>query len=229
MADSSYRLNRLLSITKRRRYLEIGVQRGITFSRILAERLDAVDPNFGFDISSDNRDGVNFFALESDEYFRRVSAGVHFDVIFIDGLHTYQQSRRDLLNAISLLAPGGVIVLDDVYPTDIFSSIPTNSTDAIRFRRELLPSTTDGRWHGDVFKTLFFVHDNLFPFDYYTTPPDQGNCQAVLWRSRSPRLRTPLLKKDPDNCDFFDTRSLPEVFHFLPFDEILKILEFELD
>lgn len=224
MADSSYRINRLLNITKGKRYLEIGVQKGVTFTRVCADRLDAVDPNFCFDIHSDARKGVNFFAVGSDEYFKQPARNLQFDVIFIDGLHTFEQSKRDILNAINVLAPGGIIILDDVYPSDVFSAIPTSSTDAIRFRKEVTPNTSDGRWHGDVFKTLFFIHENLFSLDFHTTPPAEGNCQAIIWRSFNTCYREPLLKKDPSQCDFFDTRFRPELYRFLPFEEIYELL-----
>ena len=43
-----------------------------------------------------------------------------FDVIYLDGLHTVEQTLRDLLNALPHLQPQGVIVIDDVRPpTDL--------------------------------------------------------------------------------------------------------------
>jgi len=39
-----------------------------------------------------------------------------FDVIFIDGLHTYEQVRKDVENSLKCLKKGGYLVLHDLIP-----------------------------------------------------------------------------------------------------------------
>lgn len=46
-------LQPLIDLSKRKRYLEIGVEGGITFQAICAEKKVAVDPIFRFDLPSE--------------------------------------------------------------------------------------------------------------------------------------------------------------------------------
>ena len=39
-----------------------------------------------------------------------------FDLIFIDGEHTYKESKNDLIQSLKYLSPKGTIVLHDVKP-----------------------------------------------------------------------------------------------------------------
>ena len=50
----------------------------------------------------------------SDDFFK--TSKDKFDVIFIDGLHTYDQVRRDVINSIKHLKEGGYIALHDMLP-----------------------------------------------------------------------------------------------------------------
>jgi len=45
-----------------------------------------------------------------------------FDIIFIDGLHTYEQTFSDICNSISLSSPESFFLIDDTLPSDIYSS-----------------------------------------------------------------------------------------------------------
>ena len=52
-----------------------------------------------------------------------------FDVIFIDGLHVYEQVRRDVLNALRHVSVGGWIVLHDMFPRNwVEEHVPRIST-----------------------------------------------------------------------------------------------------
>jgi SAM-dependent methyltransferase len=108
-------LNRIAARLGARSYLEIGVQRGDTFSRIEVERRVGVDP----DPSS-----AATIHEPSDSYFARLdlaraelgSAAPTFDLAFIDGLHHREQVVRDVEGAIRHLSPGGVVVVHDCNP-----------------------------------------------------------------------------------------------------------------
>ena len=75
----------------------------------------------------------------SDDFFR--DNATYFDVIFIDGLHIYEQARRDVVNSIKFLKPGGWIAIHDVLPDDAVS--------------EHVPMISTGVWCGDVWKVAF--------------------------------------------------------------------------
>ncbi len=52
--------------------------------------------------------------MTSDEFFRVNKT--FFDVIFIDGLHTYEQCSKDVINSMQFLKENGIIILHDMLP-----------------------------------------------------------------------------------------------------------------
>ena len=109
-----------------------------------------------------------------------------FDVIFLDGLHEYSQTYRDLVNSLDHLAPGGFILVDDVYPNDEFSFIP-NQEQAFQQRAlSVAPNPLhDYSWHGDIFKVIAIVHDYHQGLSYRTFFNEGSNPQTVIWREYS--------------------------------------------
>src|SRR5437867_1023406 len=97
-------LARLLALYEAPSYLEIGVNRGETFRTVEAARKVGVDPNFLFDTAAEAVPRrVTFHPVSSDRYFAGPHGGDRFNVIFLDGLHTFEQTLRDLLNATAVL------------------------------------------------------------------------------------------------------------------------------
>jgi len=181
---TSDRLNRLAGALGARSYLEIGVHTGGTFARVRAAERTAVDPAFPFPVS-DHEDEVTIFAeMASDEFFAGLPASKAYDLIFIDGLHTFEQAYRDLCNSIVHSHPGTVFLLDDTLPSDVYSSLPDPEA-AFAFRAA---AGQDGSaaWHGDTFKVVFAVHDFHLALDYRTIV-GAGNPQTLVWRSSSGR------------------------------------------
>jgi Methyltransferase domain len=138
------------------RYLEIGVKDGECFDAIDATTKVAVDPRFAFRPPLGARlrgalratTGTLYFRTTSDAFFdgpaRRL---VPFDVVFVDGLHTYEQSYRDVVHALSVLRAGGVVVVHDCNPSSAAAAAPT------------LEQAGDmegyvGEWNGDVYKAI---------------------------------------------------------------------------
>jgi len=80
--------------------------------------------------------------------------GIEFDVVFIDGLHEFEQVTRDFFASLHLLKKSGVIVLDDVWPRDSSSATPTLTEHISRTQAgEIkLPG-----WHGDVWKLVALI------------------------------------------------------------------------
>jgi len=109
-------------------YLEIGCANNSLFNSVAASRKTGVDPERGGTVRK-----------TSDAFFSTNDAS--FDVIFIDGLHTYEQVHRDVVNSIRVLKPGGWIALHDMLPSAW-----------IEHHRPLL---TRGAWTGDVWKVAF--------------------------------------------------------------------------
>jgi hypothetical protein len=160
-------------------YLEVGVNRGVTFNALKARTKVAVDPKFLFDFEADESDSVTFHETTSDDYFGRIaSRETAFDVIYLDGLHTSEQTIRDLLNAFAFLKPNGVIIIDDVFPSSYIASLPERQHTRVIRQATLDPS---GAWMGDVFRLVFFVETFCQQYNYCTVNNNHG--QLVLWRA----------------------------------------------
>ena len=78
------------------------------------------------------------------------------DIVFIDGLHTFEQSLLDAVNALQYLNPDGLIILHDCYPPDAVTATPARS---IGEARQLAGSAWKGQWCGDVWKTPYYLYN----------------------------------------------------------------------
>lgn len=176
-------VNQLTNLYPEARYLEIGVCEGATFDAVRAHRKVAVDPEFRFDHVARQREqpGTEYHQVTSDDYFASlVGEDEQFDVIFLDGLHVYEQTLRDLMNALDHLQPRGVIVIDDTRPPTYLASLPDR--DNFFKVREWLGGEIDKRWMGDVFKLVYFIDTFCPGLSYSTIANNHG--QTVVWRKR---------------------------------------------
>lgn len=106
-------INHIISKRKYKNYLEVGVQYGHNFRDINLPR----ESKTAVDIKTQILDFEHFldFEMTSDEFFKQNTN--KFDIIFIDGYHSFEQSYQDVNNAMSCLNEGGTIVCHDCYPT----------------------------------------------------------------------------------------------------------------
>lgn len=124
-------INLLIAKYKYTSYLEIGVQnRLVNYDKIACFDKYGVDPNPVY--------GCNY-QMTSDEFFNQIPPYVSFDIVFIDGLHHYEQVLKDLQNCLSRLRPRGTIIIHDTLPHD----------EPSQFRDDL-----GGVWYGDVWKAV---------------------------------------------------------------------------
>ena len=99
-------VNALLTATQGTTYLEIGVETGKSFLFTRAQKKIAVDPAFQQPIRTirrfDELVGVQrrrYHEVPSDKFFADYESayrGIEIDVAFIDGLHTHEQTMRDV-------------------------------------------------------------------------------------------------------------------------------------
>lgn len=122
-------VNHLLSRTAGQDYLEIGCAGDELFNAVQAGSKVGVDPVRG---------GTH--RMTSDAFFSQ-NPDSRFDVIFIDGLHLYDQVRRDLVHALAAIRPGGWIALHDMLPRDWID--------------EHVPQISTASWTGDGWKAAF--------------------------------------------------------------------------
>ena len=182
------RLNKIAEILDSKSYLEIGVQKGLTFNNVNILRKDAVDPKFLFEYKDIESDLIKFHEIESDLYFERLSrSGPHvdtteFDLFFIDGLHTYDQTYRDFCNCLSLSSSKAFFVIDDTVPADLYSSLRRQSTCKLRRSREA-PNSTIQEWKGDTYKVILYIKFFHTNYSYCTVKGGGGPAQTFVWQT----------------------------------------------
>lgn len=207
----------LLDLFEAPRYLEIGVHSGETFGPLRAGRKVAVDPAFRFDTAATAQADATaeFHELPSDAYFRGLAPGAPpFDVVFIDGLHTFEQALRDLLNALGRVRHDSVVIVDDVLPSGYFASLPDLS---LFERLHAAVPDTPAAWMGDVYRLVYFIAAFLPDWSYATVAENHG--QLVMWREpRAPRLRS---VESVARAPYEETVLRREGFALTPFADIL--------
>lgn len=122
-------------------YLEIGVDTGASLAAVHPRtRAIGIDPATPPDRVVPPH--AEIVTATSDDYFASGALDATVDLAFIDGLHHHEQVLRDLAGVEAHLAPGGVVVIDDV--------IPLNAQTATRER-------TTTFWTGDVYKAVIVL------------------------------------------------------------------------
>lgn len=98
----------LIDKNQYRNYLEIGVSHGRNFSAIKCPVKIGVDPD---------KTTPATHHITSDAFFQWDKyRSMHFDLIFIDGLHHCVQVYKDVQNALARLSDSGTIVCHDMKP-----------------------------------------------------------------------------------------------------------------
>jgi hypothetical protein len=220
-------IQKIIDKKKARTYLEIGIGGGKNFLRIKASKKTAVDPNFTFsrrrriEWTFRNLSNVRakLYECTSDRYFDLKKPIDRFDVVFVDGLHTYEQSLRDVINSLNYLNEAGVIIMHDCSPPDKSSAQPAES---VKHASELNPSGCNSGWCGDVWKTICYLRSqrkdlNVFvlDFDYGMGIVTRGQAESHLSLSEEEldKMTYDDLEKDRKNLlNLKDIRYLSEFF-----------------
>jgi hypothetical protein len=208
IAPTAQRLLRIAQMIKAQRYLEIGVHTGKTFHALDFAQMDAVDPDFLFDPADHTRTGRRYFPVTSDAFFCNPPDAKPYDLIFLDGLHTFEQTFRDFCASQALAHAQTVWLIDDTVPNDIFSAIP-DQQQALELRAA--HGLTSPGWNGDVFKTVFALHDFFPNFDYRTLIGGGRPQTMVIRRPRSgfaPRWNNLELISRAGYTDFIQNRDV---------------------
>lgn len=138
-------LNRISNKISAKKYLEIGCDSDVVFNSVNCDYKVGVDPSRGGTI----RDTSDNFFKNNEETF---------DLIFIDGLHTFEQILKDFQNSFNFLNKGGYIVMHDLIPRN--------------WLEEHVPRISNN-WCGDVWKISFLLN-NIKHHDYSLILTDFG-------------------------------------------------------
>ena len=184
-SHSVRRLNFLADQLHAEKYLEIGVETGVTFHQINCPKKVAVDPFFRFDASSagelNQHGSCDYHQISSDEFFQKLDRNAEsFDLVFIDGLHHYDQVMRDFAGSILFSHSKTVFLVDDVLPCDAFSAL-REQRQALELRHQYSNGYKGNAWHGDgyLFVLMLPVYFPLYRFQTLMEPG--ANPQTVIW------------------------------------------------
>ncbi|MDA7745670.1 class I SAM-dependent methyltransferase, partial [Candidatus Pelagibacter sp.] len=112
----------------------------------------------------------------SDDFFLK-NLNNNYDVIFIDGLHYYEQVIKDIKNSLKILNNDGFILVHDCLPRTLaHQAVP-------RYR---------GSWNGDVWKSIVELRNDI-NLDIITCEIDFG---VAIIRKRKNQNPLNLPQKD---------------------------------
>ena len=183
----------IINKKKYKSYLEIGCFDDELFNAIKIEYKVGVDPVTGGTIR-----------LTSDQFFSCNKE--NFDCVFIDGLHTYEQVKKDIQNSLKFLNKNGIILLHDCLPNNFYEQ----ATPRCQFT-----------WNGDVWKAIVECRTNK-DLDVYTCYADFGI--GVIFN----RPNKNLLNYDISNfskIDFNEYHKDPyQLMNIIEYDELKSII-----
>jgi hypothetical protein len=185
-------INALIARHGYRSYLEIGVntqaQPGWSHDSIAIETKHGVDPNPAVGAT---------FPVTSDEFFERFASQT-YDIVFVDGLHLFEQAYRDIVNSLVWLNENGTIVVHDCKPEQELTQ-----------RRERVSDV----WHGDVWKAILKLRLEAPELEIFTVDTDEG-C-SIIRRGAQLLMQVDDSPEDMYTWDFYKTHR----------DEILQLID----
>lgn len=199
-------LNHLASKYGLMHYLEIGVQvPELNFDKILCPYKRGVDPDpkakASLCMTSDD-----FFKMAEESFPKNSILKMRpYDLIFIDGLHTADQVKKDFENALKILSPSGFIVLHDCNP--------------IKEDHTIVPRPTKtGHWNGDVYRfALSLACEDAFDVD--TVDIDNG-CMVISRSKGTQVYRIP----EPRSVAWSDfDKNRKELLNLITWDEFVQM------
>lgn len=198
-------------------YLEIGVEYGFTFEAVKIPKKVGVDPLPKFNTWLKPRH-TRIYSVTSDHFFS-IQKNNSFDLVYLDGLHTFEQTYRDLRHVSRFMTDGGLLLIDDTVPCDEYSAIP-DQRESYK-RRELAGGLKTGSWHGDVFKILWVLSEYYSEqLDWYTLIDLTNPKTLVIKKSKKSYFS---IFENPVNTNMASTKSFLETFNPMQEDVIRPI------
>ncbi|WP_082255075.1 class I SAM-dependent methyltransferase [Candidatus Pelagibacter communis] len=191
--DRKFIVQDIINKQKFKKYLEIGCFDNELFDEIKIENKTGVDPVSGGTIR-----------LTSDQFFKNNKE--FFDCVFIDGLHTYNQVKKDIKNSLDFLNDNGIILLHDCLPNNFY---------------EQATPRCQWTWNGDVWKAIVECRTDKH-LDVYTCYADFG-IGVILKRPNKNLLNYHI--SDFSKLKFDEYHKDPyHLMNIIEYDELKKIL-----
>jgi predicted O-methyltransferase YrrM len=140
----------------------------------------------------------------SDNFFKNNKN--KFDVIFIDGLHIYEQCRKDVINSLKVLSKNGFIFLHDMTPRN--------------WAEENVPRLENTLWTGNIWKVALELSKTQ-GIDFFVINADMGvgvlkkNEQNIVYHDEYENLK---------DLKFRDFLNLNESIKYVECEEALKLI-----
>ena len=176
------------------RYLEIGCDDNICFNSIPVINKIGVDPDRGGNIKD-----------TSDNFFKNNKN--RFDVIFIDGLHIYEQCRRDVINSLKVLDKNRYIFLHDMTPRT--------------WIEENVPRLKNTLWTGDIWKVAIELSKTK-GIDFFVINADMG---VGMLRKKEDNIVYHDDFKNLKDLKFKDFLNLNESINYIDPKEGIKLIK----
>ena len=174
-------------------YLEIGCFDNELFNHVKCSKKVGVDPYTGGTIRETSD---KFFSTNKDT----------FDCVFIDGLHTYQQVKKDIQNSLKFLNPNGIILLHDC--------LPNNYLEQATPRCQYI-------WSGDVWKAIVECR-TIENIDTYTCYADFG-IGVILNRKNKNILQLNSLEFSKIKfSDYFN--NYKKFMNLIEYEDLIKVI-----
>ena len=185
-------VNNIIDRKKYETYLEIGCDKNILFNSVKIKKKIGIDPVSGGNLR-----------MTSDSFFKNNQD--KFDLIFIDGLHQYEQVKRDVYNSLKFLNDHGVILLHDCMPSSFMRQAPKRSSNI---------------WNGDVWRNIVELR-TLDQIDTYTIYADHGIGLILKRKNRNKLLLNIKSFKKLKFKDYYENYKLfLNIVHFEDLDQL---------
>lgn len=189
-------INSLIAKHGYENYLEIGVntpsQPGYNWVGVNAKIKHGVDPNVD-----------TTYKMTSDEFFEK-HLSKFYDIVFVDGLHIFEQAYRDIVNSLKWLSPNGTIVVHDCNPVTEITQRRERASDA---------------WHGDVWKAIVKLRMEEIGLTIHTVDTDEG---CAIIRRGSQILLPTFPDEDPYDYSFLE-RHRVDALNLISVEDFKKI------
>jgi len=175
-------------------YLEIGCDQNELFSRVKIKKKLGIDPNSG---GTHKMTSDTFFKINKDK----------FDLIFIDGLHIYDQVRKDILNSLDVLDDKGFILLHDCFP--------------LKYLDQAVPRAQK-HWNGDVWRAILEsrTYNNINTF---VGAFDNGI--GLIFKKEN-KNQIKMSPNELSNVSFDDyCKNYKNFLNLINYDEFIKIID----
>jgi len=208
-------------------YLEVGIEYGRTLESVKNNVRIGVDPKPRFK-SLIRKNKIRIFPVTSSDFFGQLCPSLKFGIVFLDGLHTAEQTFEDLVNVSKHLYDNSFIVLDDTVPIDKWAAIP-NQESALKLRKDNTKSDS-GAWQGDVYRVVLTLRALGINNLRFLTIMDVSNPKTIIWATNqsgwSELADMSKIAIEPEvEFDFLISKLIPEQFNPIGLAEFTQNIE----